>query len=369
MKKTIISIFLIAAIAALISVSCGSAPPATGQQLTEGGGPARGTETVRSDDQTVPAALREPIAKAEEARRRAVDFESPDYFPSDWEGLEAQYNAAGVMPRSNANEIQQAVTAYNNAADAYDDLFAKTLPLYAQAREDEVISVRDELIGTGLTARFPEYLQNVDKIALAAMDQYEAGDYYAARDTAAEALKEYETLLTGARVYLVRQEIVDRGFDVYDFENFSRADEITLAALEEYETGNKEAAVAHAEDALLRYNVVLENGWPKYAVVRRASVASERNLALSERANIAARDTFREADAIYNQAEEIFATEDFQNAAVLFVSAEALFAVSRVETEEKRQRAIETIKLAEERIEESGETAVEAERIIEGGSR
>jgi len=356
MKKSVFLIVLIAMFT-LISVSCVTEPQRPPQP------PPSAPEAPAT------SGLDESKVKAEDARKRAIDFESPAYYPSDWEAAETRYNTAGNMPKSTAGEIQQAIASYNAAADAYDVLFRRTLPLYAQGREDEIIAARNELIATGFTNSFPDYLQNADKIALEANEQYEAGKYYEAKDSAAKALNEYQTLMIGARVFLARQEIVDRGFWKYDSDNFDRADEITITAMNEYEAGNREAAVTNAQEALLRYNLVLTNGWTAYSADRRNSAVSERELALSERANIAARDSFRDADTTFNQAEAAFTSKDFQNAAILYTDAEALFVISRQETEEKRLRAVETIRLAEEKIEESNETAIEAERIIEGGSR
>jgi hypothetical protein len=358
MKKSVFLLFVLIVMFALISISCVTPPKPEPVAL-----PPPPPEAPAS------SGLDEAKAKADDARKRAVDFESPTYFPSDWEAAESRYIAAGNMPKSTANEIQQTAASYNAAAGAYDELFRKTVPLYAQAKEDEIMAAREELIASGFTNSFPDYLQNADKIALEANAQYEAGNYYEAKDTAAKALNEYETLMIGARVFLARQEIVDRGFWKYDSDNFDKADEVTITAMNEYEAGNKEAAVTNAQEALLRYNLVLSNGWTAYSADRRNSAVSERELALSERANIAARDSFRDADAIFNQAEGAFSSENFQNAAVLYTDAEALFVISRQETEEKRLRAIETIRLAEEKIDESNETAIEAERIIEGGSR
>jgi hypothetical protein len=360
MKKYLSLTLSVLVVLILTSVSCKTTPKPE---------PAQAAGPVQERPSQNLGALNAPASRADEARKRAVDFESPEYFPSDWEGIEAQYAAIGDMPKSTSSEIQQVTASYNTVAGAYDELFKRTVPLYAQAREDEIISTRDELIKTGFTRQFPEYLQKADDIALAALDQYEAEDYYASRDTAAQALKEYETLLVGGKVFLTRQEIVDRGFRDYDPENFDLADEVALTAKGEYEAGNKEAAVNNAEEALLRYNIVLTNGWVSYAAARRVSAASERELALSERANIAARETFRDAEAVFNQAEDGFTAENFREAAISYVDAEAKFAISRHETEEKRIRAEETIRLAEEKIGESSETAIEAERIIEGGSR
>jgi tetratricopeptide (TPR) repeat protein len=302
-------------------------------------------------------AIAEAKGKAEQAKQQAMDFDSPGYFPSEWEEIETRFNAA------------ETVEDYDAAAADFDEIFRKTIPLYAQAREDEIISAREQLIGSGFTRYFPDYLKKADDLALAAQGQYEAGDYYKARDTAAEALTEYETLQLGARVFIARQEIMDRDFVRYDPDNFLRADTVTRTAMEAYEAGNREDAIANAEEALLRYNIVLSNGWPIYAAERRELVVAERENALAERVNIASRDIFREAESVFNQAEEVFASDNLNDAAILFTDAEALFAIARQDTRERRVRAEEAIRMAEEKIEESNEAAAEAERLIEGGTR
>jgi len=342
MRRNLFFILIVLSIVILTGVSCKSTPKTTEEPA------ARPAQTAAS-----PAS----VSLATEARKRAMDFECPAYFPSEWESAEAQFTAANDT------------NAYNAVAAVYDELFKKTVPLYAQAREDEIIAAREQLVSSGFTEYFPQYLKNADDLALAAMEKYEAEDYYGARDAATAAMNEFETLLAGAKIFLTRQEIIDRGFTQYDADNFLKADEVAQAAIEAYDAGNKEAALASGEEALLRYNIVLSNGWTAYAADRKASASSERQLALADRANIASRETFREGDSHFNQAEELFAAETFSEAALLFVEAEAIFAISRKETEEKRVRAEEAIRIAEEKIEESSGAANEAERIIEGGSR
>jgi len=360
MKKCIFSTLIIAMFV-LTSVACKSTPKPEEE-------PPKASASVQQA-KTTPDALKEIIAKVEEARKRAQDFESPSYFPSDWEKAEADYTTANNLPKSTESEIQRAAESYNALVNTYDGLFKKTIPLYAQAREDEITAARDELITSGFTREFPQYLQKADRIALKALEQYEAEDYYTARDTAAAAMDEYETLLIGSKAFVTRREIIDRGFSSYDNENFIRADEIGDTAIEKYEAGDKKAAADHAEEALLRYNLVLTNAWTAYAAEKRDFANYERENAITNKVNIAVRDAFRNADEIFNQAEESYKAEKFENAAIKYVEAEALFVVAGQETEEKRQRAMETIKMAEEKIEESVETAAEAERIIEGGSR
>jgi len=304
-----------------------------------------------------PTVSNEAKAKADQARKQAMDFSSNTYFPSDWEEAEKQYAAANDD------------ASFNAAADAYNALFKKTIPLYAQAREDEMMVVREELIATGFTDVFPKYLKDVDDLAISAEDKYKAGDYTGAKDTASAALKGYETLLAGAKTYLARQEVIDRGFTKYDNDNFLKADEVSQKAIDAYDAGNKDAALAAAEEAQLRYNTVISNGWTVYSSERKDAASKERELAIADKANIASRETFRNGEASLEDAKALYAEGKYSEAAIAFVDAEANFAISRKETEEKRIIAQEVMKAAGEKIGESSETAIEAEKIIEGGSR
>jgi len=356
MKKRYIFLFLLITVV-LIFISCKTTPPvdtaAEAEKIVE----------------VLPSAVSEYLTKAQKARQRAVDFESPAYFPSEWEEIEAKYEEIGKMPKTTPGEIQEARIAYDEVTAAYDALFEKTVPLYAQAREDEILAAREVVIQSGFSRQFPEYLKTADDLTLTALNQYEAKDYYTARDTAAKALNEYETLQLGANVYLARQEAADRNFINYDPENFAKADEVAGDALKEYDSGNRETAVTKAEEALLRYNLVLANGWTAYAGERNSSAGRERELAVSERANIASREQFRVAEVMYNSAGEELAAGNFNKAAISFTEAEALYAIARQDTADKKKRAEEAIRIAGEKIETSGETAQDADKLIEGGSR
>ena len=337
MRNKIFFLLIILISAASILVSCKSTPEPSAAASRPATDPAKN--------------------RADQSRQRAMDFESPAYFPSEWEELESRYQSAGSPAE------------YTAVADAFDELFKKTIPLYAQAREDEILAAREPLVNSGFAGVFPEYLKKADDLALDAKAKYEAEDYYGARESVAAALAEYETLGMGARVFLARQEIIDRGFTQYDAENFLRADEVAQSAIESFDAGKKAEAISNAEEALLRYNLVLANGWTAYATVRRNAAAAEREAAIAERANVASRNTFREAEMIFVRADESLAAQNFNIAGLSYVEAEAMFAIARKETEEKRQRAEEIIRIAEEKIEESSGAATEAERIIEGGSR
>jgi len=397
MKKSLFLAILLPILFIALSISCSSAPPQSESPppVTEMTPSPATSPPVTSPPATPPPVTTPPVSpppvtpppassagpsqasinalnnvnsRLEEARKRAIDFECPDYFPSDWEDVEARYAEAGALPKSTDAEVQQATASLNAVADDYDELFRKTISLYAQAREDEIIAARDALIATGLTSSYPEYLRAVDENALRALSQYEAGDYYTARDTAADALLEYQTLYTAAVVYLTRQEILKNSFNLYAPDGFNKADDTALSAVNEYEAGNIKAAKDYAEEALLRYSILLSAGRAAYASNLRDAATAARQRALDVRANVAVRDFFREADVVYNRAETEMKAQRYEEAAPLYSESEARFLISIRETEEKRRIAQEAIREAEEKIEASDENARLAEKEIEGGS-
>ncbi|MDR2257849.1 MAG: hypothetical protein LBE14_01730 [Treponema sp.] len=337
------------------------APPPAVEETPAPAAPAAPTQAVLD-------ALNQAVARAENARKRASDFESPSYFPSDWEAAEDQYNSAGKLARNTADEVQQAIARYNGVAGTYDDLFRKTVPLVAQALEDEIVNARNEAVATGLSDTFPDYLLEVDRIVVQALARYEGEDYYAARDSAYEARDRYQALKTGGEAYLKRQEIVERDFIAYDPENFNKADGIGLAALNDYQSGNIEQAQNGAEEAELRYNLILKTGWAAYAAERGAAAGAERQKALDLKANVAVKEEFNAASDIYNQAGASLRAEKYEDAAMLYTQSEARFIVIGQTAAEKRREAEEALRAAEQKMRESDETAKRAELILEGGT-
>jgi hypothetical protein len=355
LKKQLLFLFLLFAMLALLGLSCQSAP--------------RPTPPVDGPSQAALDTLKRGAAETEAARKRAADFESPVYFPSDWESVEKQYAGAGRMPQTNDAEVDSAVEAYNAATDVYNGLFDKTIPLYAQAREDEIIAVREEFIATGLHKTFPEYLQSADTTALQALDQYEAKDYYTARDTAAAALRMYQTLKAGADAWLAREEIKSRGFESYVPGGMEETDETLFAAEDSYRDGDIAAARTGAEDALRRYTTGLNDGYATIITELRDTAAAERQAALDVKADVAVRDDFNRTDAIYAQAAEFLQAEQYRDAARAYDNSAIGFRAAVNATEKKRRGAEEKIREAEEIIEASDAAARQAEMVIEGGSK
>jgi hypothetical protein len=307
-----------------------------------------------------PDTLDAAAARAEEARKKAADFESPAYFPGEWEAAEAQYASAGSA---------RTPAAYNTAADAFDSVFKLTIPLYAQAREDEIMALRNSLVAAGVRAFFPDIFALADKTALSAQDQYKAQDYYTAKDTAAQALLMYQIMHSADNAWQVQREIKGREFETYDTDNFDRAGEILNDAIAAYQAGNYSVAQEEANEALIRYNLVLSVGWATYVELRFSMAEAERKAALDIKANIAVRDLFTEADLIYKTSVDFYESQQYEEAAKQFINSETMFIAASALASEKRRNAAEAIKEANEKVEKSNETARQAEILIKGRSK
>jgi hypothetical protein len=269
--KSIYSVFILIGIVISLSIlSCKGAPPpveAPSPAVEEPSTPPPPPPPAQDPDlgppdQAAIDALNDAKAQAGVSRQQAIDIESPAYFPEGWEVAEARYRAAGEQAqKTTQGEVKQAAVQYKAAAEAYDDLARKCLPLYAQARADEISQARAEAVEAGISGMYPEGLAAADAVVDQAVEGYEtakeARDYYAAARSAFLALDRYRALKTGAEAYTVRQEIETRGFVKYDPRNFELADESGSRAINAYESGDIDIAAGNAEEAKLRYNLAL----------------------------------------------------------------------------------------------------------------
>jgi hypothetical protein len=176
-------------------------------------------------------------------------------------------------------------------------------------------------------------------------------------------------LNTGAKAVLARNEIIKYDFVHADPENFEEADKTGTAAIASYEAGDVNTARNGAEEALLRYGLVLTAGWAEYAAAQGALAETQRNAALENKANVAVKDSFEKAEAARNSAVSQVKSEKYREAAALYIDAAAGFAAAAETAAEKRRIAGQAISDAEKTIEASGETARQAEIIIEGESQ
>ena len=227
---------------------------------------------------------------------------------------------------------------------------AEALVMYTALKDGLAAYMIREEIAAKAERLVPEYLFEADSVGLDALDKWDAGDYTGAKDAVADALVMYSALKAGIRAYEVREEIAgSAGTSTL----FLQADSISLDALDKWDSKDYSGAKAAAETALAMYLNVAASG--------------ERQKALDYRADVAVRQGFSSADAIYSRAIAEYRGQRYEEAAKLFDESWAMFKVAAQEALEKRQAAEEALRRSDQRLTESDETARQAELILEGG--
>jgi len=127
----------------------------------------------------------------------------------------------------------------------------------------------------------------------------------------------------------VIQEITDRGFAQSDDVDFLEAEEALQTAITAYLTNDDEAA-ALGEEAKNLFESILKNRWIAYLAPIKAAATTERDLAIAERANVASRNIYNDANRVFTQAETDYGNDNFEAAVQWYVEAKLRFAIARV---------------------------------------
>jgi hypothetical protein len=368
----------------LAILSCGSAPPPAETPpeppAAQPVQPARDPD-LESPDQGAIDNLNSALAQVDTSRKRAQDIAAPGYFPGEWNAAEGQYTEAkGNARDATLGDVKKTIALYEAAAATYDNLARQCLPLYYEDLSDDILQARDEAIDAGIGDISPDRLEAADLRIDKALDQYEAGNgsatnndaaenYYAAAESAFDALDRYRALTLGAGAYRLAEEIQARDFAGYDPENYELGQEAIDNAAAAYDGGDTETAGSQAYEALVRYAQVMNEGWAGYTGDLKLSAETERRNALNAKANVAVKRTFDEADGLYTRATAAYNAQDYEVSAEYFSRSIPLFSNSVIIAEQKRIGAEEAIQTAEIRIGQSEETAREAETVLQGGAQ
>ena len=363
-RKYKIGLFLLGLLVLIAAVSCKSAPPPAEE-------PPPIEERAAPPPSVTPpdvAGVNAASARAEAARKLVMDFDGPNFFPPEWKSADSLYTEAEQQKRtSTAAEARDSIDRYNKAADAMEALAGKTLLAAYEYAERELTAARQAAVNAGADVLIPDYLLDADNTVVKALDQYNAKDYYGAKDSAFNAYDMYTIYKIGLDAYKLRMEIVDNGLELYVASDIGLADDVAWSAIDDYEAGNYYDAVDKANEALLIYDAALKTAWESYASDKRVAASGERQKALDLKANVAVRDDFNSAENVYNRANAAFRGQRYSEAGPLYADCASMFEVVAWVALEKRQAAEAALTKANERVMESDETARNAERILEGG--
>jgi hypothetical protein len=228
------------------------------------------------------------------------------------------------------------------------------LPMYLTLRDGlEAYFFREE-IAERARELVPDVLQMVDTIGLDAIAKWEAEDYEGARLGAAKALVMFEGLKVARDAYDLREEIVDRAAEFLP-DYLSQADNVGLDAIDRWEAEDYYGAKAIANTAWIMYLSL--------------AASTERQTALDLKANVALRQEFYSAEAIFNRANDALSGQRYEEAVPLYEECLLIFRMTSKLVLERQRAADEALRRADEKAAESDETARNAELILQGGVR
>jgi len=311
--------------------------------------------------------------RAQKARKQAFDLQAQTSLPDEWKAADSAFirgrDGAAEAEGGKIESYPDALKSYETAADSFEALVRKAIPIFAESLRSQVVKARADAVAAGVGEITPDRLEVADNEVSDAIAKYEAKDYYPAYDALKAALDRYYALATGARAYKVKREIDQRNFAAYDSGNYGRASERLDVALGAFDEGNLSVSRDAAEESHLRFKLALAKASELYAGERGKAAAEKKAAATGLKAQVAVKSDYDAAAATLSQADASFKTEKWDDAADLYAQAEERFSYVADVAARKRAAAEKAIEDAKVRMEESARTAQEADAAIEGGTR
>jgi hypothetical protein len=90
-------------------------------------------------------ALEAAMAQAEQSKKNAQDNKGPTFFPDDWMAAEASYEDALGASSETLEEMKNAAAMFAAAAEEYDAIAGKSLPLIAKEKDDAQKALNDAI--------------------------------------------------------------------------------------------------------------------------------------------------------------------------------------------------------------------------------
>jgi hypothetical protein len=291
--------------------------------------------------------LKDAQGKVETARKQAMDFGGTTYAADEWNAAETLYTAAKGLPLVTMQDYQAAIPQFDGIFNSYTDVFNKAAPQYVETRKGLIASKRQEAVDAGAETYFAQDLTAVDEQDKNSLALYANDDYYGYQSASFEVEKRYGLLQTEAVALSLKDEIIANKFDRFDPDALGAADESLTAAETAYAANDLDAAQSAADDALAKYQQVLANGWKSYAGEQQPRAEAARTDALAIHADIALKDDFDVADAVYNQGAADYDAESYPAAADSFVKVQPMFAALAKTASDQQKNAATTLQAAQ----------------------
>lgn len=369
-KKSLKTMLILASAIAILA-SCATKPKTPVPESAVP--PAATSQQPASKPQAAPAISQDELdkllAEAKELKKKAFDLKLFEVLPDDYKAAEALY-AKGAQSYA-AKDVPAAKEGLGSAIAAYKDLISRGIVDIAAAKRKEAEDMRSIASKAGADASQSERFGAGD-------DSFQAAATLVDDSKFEEAIPDFET----AKLYFelawkravasdLRQTIDDKDYAKWDSGNFQLADNKFQAEEGFWATENATSRAAGAdalEEAILRFNLVIQKGREMAVSTIKAKTDESKQRAEDIKANVAVKDEYEAAQALYNEGSSNLAAKEYEAAGDAFDRSGAGFDEAYQAAAVKKANADKAMKAADEATAESLRKAQEADPLLQSTS-
>lgn len=353
-------------IAAALLAACASKPPAQPEEpqpveeaVTVIEEPPAPEPVIEADPN---AELRVELAalldQVLEQRILAVNLEANTRLPERYRNADQAY-----VEGKNALEADQLTEAKENLDKALALFTALVQDSYTAAISQQktlIAQVKAAAEKAGADSLSPEHMTAAAALTDEAAAFESEGAVAKALDHYRLIRQVYDAAEKRSRALTVRQRIDELNFASADGGNYELAGQKLRQSDGLWQTSPSQA-LDSMEEALLRYNLVLNKGWELLSGTRRTAAEDFKRRADDIRANIAVANEYNLAKMVWDNAVEASRSNNHEYAASLYEQAEDLFSSAYLSARRKREAAAAAMAAAVERQALSRALALQAD--------
>jgi hypothetical protein len=322
-RKLCLGFGIMAAVSVLF-FACAT-PPKPSPALAEPVKPAAPAQPAAAPAAPAKEAVAAPDAlkaQATDLRKKAFDYGLKDVLPDDYAAAEASYSAG-----SSSYGVDNAASgkSFGDAIAKYQDLIKRGLPIVVANAKAQASKLRDTAVQKKAGDLFPDLFASAEADFSKPQSAESSGDYDSALTGYRASALEYQVLYklcdaSGARTFLVSRDLAK-----WDPSNWSLA-EAKYGSSQGLFKQDAHASNDAVDEANLRYGVVRTTAYEYYAADRKKASETERDRAAGIKADVAVKDEYAAALALYAKAASDNDAKDYEASSAEFDSAATAFA-------------------------------------------
>jgi hypothetical protein len=360
---------------ALLLASCATKPKTPAQPEPQAAEPAPVAAPAAT---TVPQEeLDKLLADATAERKKAFDLKLFEVLPDDYKAADAVFVEGKTAYDS--KDGPKAKEKLTQSISLFKDLNAKGLVELQAQKKKGAEDMKAAALKAGADSAVADRWAAAENALAAAEKAADAGDHEAAIAAYERARVLYELAYKRSAASGLRGRIEENGYSAWDSGNYALAEK-KYAEEEELYTGLGESASDPAQgtqvlakagdamdEAILRYNLVIDKGRQGIAVAKKQKSDEAKAQSDSIKASVAVKDDYAAALAIYDEGIAALSKQDYETASGKFEEAAAAFEKVHATAADKRAKAEAAMKAAEEASNDSLKKAQDADTAV-GGS-